>query len=61
VAQGPIQVGDRVVSLQVPGVLVVVARRGHLIDVEGHHGLRMTVHEVALRKVDGVPPAPKDQ
>ena len=55
-----IQVGDRVVHLQVPGVFTVVARRGAFLEVENARGLRMTIHEVALRRLDGPPPAPKD-
>lgn len=56
----PIRVGDRVVNLQVPGVFTVVGRRGAFLDVESARGLRMSVHEVGLRRVDGTPPAAKD-
>ena len=59
VTEEPIRVGDRVVHLQVPGVFVVVARRGAFVEVENDRGLRMTLHEVALRRVNGVPPEPK--
>ena len=52
--------GDRVVHLQVPGVFVVLARRGTLLDVESERGLRMTVREIAVRRLDGVLPEPKD-
>src|ERR671935_690035 len=55
-----IKVGDRVVHLQVPGVFTVVARRGAFFEVENARGLRMTVHQVGLRRLDGPPPAPKD-
>ena len=55
-----IQIGDRVVHLQVPGVFTVVARRGAFFEVENARGLRMTVHQVGLRRLDGLPPAPKD-
>ncbi len=57
---GTIRVGDRVVNLQVPGVFVVIGRRGPFLDLESARGLRMSVHEVSLRRVDGTPPAPKD-
>ena len=57
-AEEPIRVGDRVVHLQVPGVFVVVARRGAFIEIENDRGLRMTLAEVALRRVDGAPPTP---
>lgn len=52
--------GERVVHLQVPGVFTVIARRGQLFDVESARGLRMTVHGIQLRRVDGSPPEPKD-
>src|SRR5438093_8061493 len=55
-----IRVGDRVVHLQVPGVFTVVARRGAFLEVENARGLRMTVHQVGLRRLDGPPPAPRD-
>lgn len=55
-----IRVGDRVVHLQVPGVFVVVGRRGAFLDLESARGLRMSMHEVALRRVNGTPPAAKD-
>ena len=56
-----IRVGDRVVNLQVPGVFVVVARRGPFIEIEKENdrSLRMKLHEVALRRLDGVSPEPK--
>jgi len=59
VTEDPIRVGDRVVHLQVPGVFVVVARRGAFLEIENDRGLRMTLHEVALRRVNGVAPTPK--
>ena len=55
-----IRAGDRVVHLQVPGVFVVTRRRGSFLDLESERGLRMTVREVAVRRLDGAPPAPKD-
>jgi hypothetical protein len=55
-----IEVGDRVVNLQVPGIFTVVARHGAFLELENDRGLRMRVHEVALRRVDGTPVEPKD-
>ena len=54
------QLGDRVVNLQVPGVFRVVGRRGSFFDLESERGLRMTVHAIQLRRLDGPPPEPKD-
>jgi hypothetical protein len=47
-----IEVGDRVINLQVPGVFTVLARRGALLDIETAQGLRMTVHEASVRRLD---------
>ena len=59
-AERTIQVGDRVVHLQVPGVFTVVGRKGTVLVVEGARGLRMTVLEKAARRLEGPPPAPAD-
>ena len=56
----PITVGDRVVGMQVPGVFVVTARRGQLLDLESDRGLRLVALESSIRRLDGPPPAPKD-
>lgn len=55
-----IRPGDRVVSLQVPGVFVVIGRRGSFVEIESDRGLRLTVSEVQVRRLDGPPPAPAD-
>jgi hypothetical protein len=52
-AAGAIQVGDRVVNLQVPGIFYVVARRGEMLEIETEQGLRLVVHEAAVRRLDG--------
>jgi len=55
----PIQLGDRVINLQMPGVFVVVARRGRLLDIQTDEGIAMTVLESAVRRLD-VTPAPSE-
>ena len=50
---GPIQVGDRVINLQMPGVFVVVARRGRVLEIETADGVAMTVVDSAVRRLDG--------
>ena len=55
-----IQVGDRVVGTQIPGVFTVLDRRGPLVEIESERGLRMTVVVSSLRKLDGETPVPKD-
>jgi hypothetical protein len=56
----PIRIGDRVVNLQAPVVFRVVGREGPFLDLESDRGLRMRVHEVAVRRLDGPPPVAKD-
>jgi len=55
-----IEVGDRVINLQVPGVFTVLARRGALLDIETAQGLRMTVHEASVRRLENAVATPKD-
>jgi hypothetical protein len=57
-----IEVGDRVVNLQVPGVFTVLARRGTLLEIETAQGLHMTVHEGSVRRLDeNAVAVPKDE
>jgi hypothetical protein len=56
-----IKVGDRVAQLQIPGVFTVVARRGPFLELMGERAaVRMTVHEVQVRRLDAVPAVSKD-
>ena len=58
----PIQLGDQVINLQVPGLFTVVDRQGILLALELPSGMRMTVHESQVRRLNDVepPPAPSD-
>jgi hypothetical protein len=57
-----IEVGDQVVNLQVPGVFTVLARRGNLLEIETAQGLRMTVLEGSVRRLDqNAVAVPKDE
>ena len=47
-----IEVGDQVVNLLGPGVFTVLARRGNLLEIETAQGLRMTVLEGSVRRLD---------
>jgi len=58
-AETPIQVGDRVINLQMPGIFVVTARRGRLLDIETDEGIAMTLVDSAVRRLDDTP-APSD-
>jgi hypothetical protein len=51
----PIQIGDRVINLQVPGIFTVVSRHGPYIDIETDDGLRMTLVDAAVRRVTESP------
>ena len=52
-----IQVGDRVINLQVPGIFRVIDRQGPRLVIQTDRGLRMTVLESAVRRVaDGAEP-----
>jgi len=53
-ATGTIQVGDRVINLQVPGLFTVIDRRGSLLVMETAKGLRMTVLDSQVRLLDDV-------
>jgi hypothetical protein len=57
---GAIQVGDRVINLQVPGIFTVIDRRGPHLVIETARGLRMTVLDAQVRRVDDVPPPASD-
>ena len=47
-----IEMGDRVVNLQMPGIFRVVALRGRLLEIESEQGVRMTVSPGAVRKLE---------
>jgi hypothetical protein len=57
---GTFRPGDRVVQLQVPGVFVVVGLRGEFVDIESDRGLRMTVRDIQVRRLEAPPPEPAD-
>ena len=51
---GTIQVGDRVINLQVPGLFTVIDRSGQLLVIETAKGLRMRVLDSQVRLLDDV-------
>ncbi len=53
-ATGTIQVGDRVINLQVPGLFTVIDRSGQLLVIETAKGLRMRVLDSQVRLLDDV-------
>jgi hypothetical protein len=58
-AGGAIQVGDRVITLQVPGVFTVTSRQGPMLEIASDKGLQMIVHESSVRRLETSPPAQK--
>jgi len=59
-ASDAIQLGDRVVNLQVPGIFTVIDRKGSLLVIQTQQGLQMTVLEPQVRRVDEGLGPPKD-
>ena len=53
-ATGTIQVGDRVINLQVPGLFTVIDRSCQLLVIETAKGLRMRVLDSQVRLLDDV-------
>src|SRR6185369_10553475 len=49
-----IQLGDKVINLQVPGIFTVIDRNGELLVIETARGLRMTVLAQQVRRLDDV-------
>lgn len=49
---GPIELGDRVINLQVPGIFTVIDRKGSLLVIQTPRGLRMMVQESQVRRID---------
>jgi hypothetical protein len=52
-ADRAIQVGDRVINLQMPGIFTVMARRGWILDIESPEGIRLSLSDSAVRRVEG--------
>src|SRR5262245_45794803 len=57
---GAIQLGDRVINLQVPGIFTVIDRDGPHVVIETARGLRMTVLDSQVRRVDDATPPSTD-
>jgi hypothetical protein len=57
-ADDAIEVGDRVINLQMPGVFVVTARRGRVLEIETADGVAMTVLDSAVRRLETPPATP---
>lgn len=47
-----IQVGDQVINLQMPGIFTVMARRGIILDLESPEGIRLSVTDAAVRRLE---------
>jgi hypothetical protein len=53
---GAIEVGDRVISLQLQGIFTVVDRQGPHLVIVNPRGLRLTVIDSQVRRLDDVTP-----
>lgn len=51
-----IQLGDRVINLQVPGIFTVVDRQGQLLVIQSAKGIQMNVLESQVRRLDPTAP-----
>jgi hypothetical protein len=51
-----LEIGDRVITLQMPGIFRVVERHGEVLTLHAEKsGVRLRMHEAALRRpLDGV-------
>jgi hypothetical protein len=46
-----LDIGDRVITLQMPGIFRVVAREGQILTIRGEKStLELRIHESALRR-----------
>jgi hypothetical protein len=46
-----LDIGDRVITLQMPGIFRVIGRNGDILTIESiKGGVRLTKHESALRR-----------
>lgn len=57
-SDGPLQIGDRVITMQMPGIFTVTGRKGRALDIVSDEGVRLTVTEASLRRMDRAPTAP---
>ena len=50
---GPIELGDKVITLQMPGIFTVTGRQGPALVIETDDGVRLAVLEASLRRMYG--------
>jgi len=56
-SDGPLQVGDRVITMQMPGIFTVTARVGRGLRITSDDGVVLTVAEASLRRMPIEPTA----
>jgi hypothetical protein len=54
-ADGPLRIGDRVITMQMPGIFTVTGRSGRALDIVSDEGVRLRVMEASLRRMDAAP------
>jgi len=56
---GRLRIGDRVITMQMPGIFTVTGHNGPALDIVSDDGVRLRVYESSLRRMDA-PPVPDD-
>lgn len=54
----PLQIGDRVITMQMPGIFTITGRTGRAMEIVSDDGVRLTVSEASLRRIYDAPAAP---
>lgn len=55
-----VQIGDRVITMQMPGIFTVASRTGHVIRIVSDDGVELTVADASVRRLDGAEAATAD-
>lgn len=55
-----IQIGDRVITMQMPGIFTVTSRAGHVIRIISDDSVELTVVDASVRRLDGAEAATAD-
>lgn len=54
-SERPLEIGDRVITMQMPGIFTVTARKGRALEIVSDDGVRLTVTEASLRRMRAAP------
>jgi len=62
-ADDRLRIGDRVITMQMPGIFTVTGQSGPALDIVSDEGVHLRVYESSLRRMDAPPvavPMPDD-